>query len=196
MSGPRKVDNGSPRLKAEIRRRLLAELDEPRVCDLFCGGGEMYRRAYQGVAVEYVGVDAEKVHDPELCLRMDNRRYIAGHDLTRFNVFDLDAYGSPWALFCRVLELAGPGPLRVFVTDGTPERLRLTNHAGGTKVMSATNGIPRGMDIPCQIRFYVPMVKTLLLYAGERAGWRITGGLRAFGVLQHVCYFGLRLERM
>jgi len=190
---PAKHDNSSPELKAELRRRLLADVKAPRVLDLFCGAGEMWRRVYQERAVEYVGIDREKVHDERLCLRMDNRQYIGAHDISRFNVIDLDAYGCPWGLVYRVLERAGPGPLTVFVTDGLIEHLNRDSKP--THIVSATQRIPKGMPIPAQGRWYVAMFKTMLLDAGARFGWRTIGGLYGFNAGKTVCYWGLHLER-
>ena len=55
--------------------------------------------------IEYLekekGIDREKVHDPELCLLMDNRTFVAHNDLGRFDVFDLD--------LCVVSFLEQPG---------------------------------------------------------------------------------------
>ena len=152
----------------------------------------MYRRVYQARAVEYVGLDREKVHDRKLCLLMDNRQYIAAHDISRFNVIDLDAYGCPWALVYRVLERAGPGPLTVFVTDGLIENLN--RNSMPSHIVSATQRIPKSMPIPAPGRWYVAMFKTMLLDARRRFDWQVSGGLYGFNSGRTVCYWGLRLE--
>ncbi len=190
---PIKHDNSSPTLKATLRERMLKGVEKPRVLDLFCGNGEMYKRVYAGRAAEYVGVDREKVHDRSLCLIMDNRQYVAAHDLSRFDVFDLDAYGCPWGLMYRVLERAGVGPITLFVTDGLAERLRRNNKP--LQIVSATNRIPKGMRIPAAVRWYEAMFKTMLLELGARFGWRVTHGLYGFNSGKSVCYWGIRLER-
>jgi len=190
---PGKRDNSSPELKATLRERMLKDLKEPHVLDCFCGNGEMWRRVYQGRAAEYVGLDREKVHSRKLCLLMDNRQYVGAHDISRFNVIDLDAYGCPWALVYRVLERAGAGPLALFVTDGLIESLNRKSMP--SHIVSATQRIPKSMPIPAPGRWYVAMFKTMLLDAGGRYGWRVTRGLHGFNSGKTVCYWGLRLER-
>jgi len=92
-----------------------------------------------------------------------------------------------------MLERAGPVPLTVFVTDGLPERMRRNNKA--FQIVSATNRIPKGMQIPASIRWYEAMFKTMLLDAERRYGWRTTRGLYAFNSGKSVCYWGLSHER-
>ena len=186
-------DNSSPELKARLRLEMLRDVEAQRVLDCFCGRGEMYARVYKERAAEYVGLDREKVHDPRLCLLMDNRQYLAAHDVTRFTVFDLDAYGCPWGLLYRVLERAGAGPLTVFVTDGLPEHARRNNKA--PHIVSATNHIPKGMTIPASVRWYEPMFKTMLLDVCGRHGWTLCRGLYAYNERRTVCYWGLHFER-
>lgn len=193
-SKPAAKDNSSPELKARLRSHLLADVEEPRVLDLYCGSGEMYKRVYGERATEYAGVDREKVHDRALCALMDNRRYLATHDITRFNVVDLDAYGCPWGILYRVLEKAGPGPLTVFITDGLPERLRRNGH--GVHLSKAVNRIPKGMGIPAAFRFYEAMFKTMLLDVEERYGWHTVSGLSAWNAGKNVRYWGLRIARL
>ena len=92
-----------------------------------------------------------------------------------------------------MLERAGPGPLVVFVTDGLVEHLR--RMSAPTRLVSATQRIPRGMDIPAQTRWYVAIFKTMLLDAGARFGWTTTGGLYGYNVGKNVMYWGLQMER-
>jgi hypothetical protein len=94
-----KRDNHPAALKAKVdlRLRVAAEIEKPRVLDLFCGRGEMYRAAWRDVAIEYVGCDSRPwlPTDPPRFVA-DNRRLLRSLDIGRFNIFDLDAYGAPW----------------------------------------------------------------------------------------------------
>jgi hypothetical protein len=57
----------------------------------------MYRGVWQEGAAEYAGCDERPWHrdDPPRFVA-DNTRLMRAIDLGRWNVFDFDAYGSPW----------------------------------------------------------------------------------------------------
>jgi len=187
------VDNSSADLKAALRERFLREVQEPRVLDLFCGAGEMYKRVYAGKVAEYVGVDRAKVHDPALCVRTDNRQYIARHDISRFNVVDLDDYGCPWLLLFAVTEKAGPGRLVVFVTDGLPLHLKVDSAV--THIVSATERLPKHFAIPGAVRFYVPMFLTMLRELERRNGLTVQSAYYFPNQRHSVYYWALVLEK-
>jgi len=188
------TDNSNPEVKANLRRTYLDELKaEPRVLDLFCGAGEMYRRVYAGRVKEYIGIDREKVHDTELCLLMDNRSFVAHNDLGRFDVFDLDDYGCPWGLFYRVLEKVGRQTIVVFLTDGLMKRSQLNSKP--PRIVAAINGIPKGMLIPALPRRYHDLFRTMLLDVEERYGYHIARATYARSERSDVYYWALRLEQ-
>lgn len=101
-----KVHNSAPKAKAEIRRWLVEQLGgSPRILDCFAGPGGMWRLAY-GETDRYLGLDRETAaDDPRRLIRCDSRRYLRHRaaDLSAFDIFDLDAYSSPYehlALIC------------------------------------------------------------------------------------------------
>lgn len=88
-----KTDNSSPKIKLDLRRRLLALLSEPaRVFETHCGAGTM-TPAYQG-ADRWLGGDVSKKY-PQV-VQVDCRRLLRALDLNDFNFFDVDAYGNPF----------------------------------------------------------------------------------------------------
>lgn len=97
-----KLDN-NPQARAakiDIRRRALAAIgaDQAHVFDAFAGAGELYAEVWKDAA-SYTGCDlkyAPMRGDQRLMFAADNRRVLRSIDLAPFNVFDLDAYGSPW----------------------------------------------------------------------------------------------------
>jgi len=92
-----KVHNSAGSPKIELRRRVLEHVKPARVLDVFCGPeGLMWAEAWRE-AESYVGID--RVWKPEDERRRfvgDNLRILRAIDLAPFNVFDLDAFGSPW----------------------------------------------------------------------------------------------------
>jgi hypothetical protein len=98
----KKVDNNPQAFaaKVDIRRRVLAGVGtrDARVFDGFAGAGELYAAVWKDAAA-YTGCDLKYQPmrgDVRLMFAADNRRVLRSLDLSAFNVFDLDAYGSPW----------------------------------------------------------------------------------------------------
>jgi hypothetical protein len=115
--------------KAEIRRNVLDAIDESlsaidgpvKVFDAFCGTGKMHKAVWH-LAEHYTGCDKEWARDERRCFVADNRRVMRGIDLSAFNVFDLDAHGSPWeqAFILAARREVAPGEtIGVVLTDGT-----------------------------------------------------------------------------
>jgi hypothetical protein len=81
--------------KAQVRRNVLAMIEEPRVFDAFAGTGVMYADVWKDAA-SYVGCDKRWFRDGRKAYVADNRRVLRAIDLKPYNIFDLDAYGAPW----------------------------------------------------------------------------------------------------
>lgn len=107
--------------KVELRRRVLAHVSPAHVFDAFCGLGEMRSEAWSAAA-SWTGCDF-RPWDPSQPARFiaDNLDVMRAIDLGRFNVFDFDAYGSPWGqmqLLARLRRWAPGERGAVVVTDG------------------------------------------------------------------------------
>lgn len=94
-----KVHNsgGTLGVKVELRREVLREIQPARVLDVYCGPvGEMFARVWSS-AESYAGIDREwRTEDARRRYVGDNVRILRALDLAAYNVFDLDAFGSPW----------------------------------------------------------------------------------------------------
>ena len=95
-----KVHNTSAMLEAkvELRQNLLAHVKPAHVFDAFCGPvGEMWAGVWRDGAASYIGVDKEYVFpDPRRRFVGDCLVVMRSISLAGYNVFDLDAFGSPW----------------------------------------------------------------------------------------------------
>jgi hypothetical protein len=156
--------------KVDLRIRNLPK--NAMVCDLFCGTGKIYERAYKGRVAGYVGVDHEKVHSPTLCKLGDNVAFVQETDLSQFNVLDLDDYGNPWKLMYLICRNKPAGEMTMFVTDGLIARTHVSEIV--TKMISAIEKIPMGVKIPGLCRWYVDMFGTMLKDLERRYGWKTT----------------------
>ncbi len=66
------------------------------VLDAFGGFGETWKNVAKKTGrsdIHRVGIDAQ---DRPGCVKGDNRKWLKGIDLSRFDVIDLDAYGIPY----------------------------------------------------------------------------------------------------
>jgi hypothetical protein len=94
-------------------------------------------RAVWSAAKYYVGNDkdlAKAISHPAPCYHAPALTLLRHLDLSKFSVFDLDAYGSPWAevqMIARRRRLRAGERVALVLTDGAPRRAMLghTVHA-------------------------------------------------------------------
>jgi hypothetical protein len=145
VSGGKKTRSGvlAARAKVELRLRVLDAIgaDRARVLDAYCGvDGKMYREAWAKAAA-YVGCDKEW-HPSDTRPRFvgDTLLVLRALDLSDFNVFDVDAYGSPWEAMVIIAARrawdAGEQGAIVF-TDGSDGKTRF---GGSTRGLSQVVG--------------------------------------------------------
>jgi hypothetical protein len=96
-SGSRHSSSRSLGAKLDIRRQVLERIVPARVFDGFCGPvGDMWQGAWSQ-ASEYVGCDEVlKLPDPRRRFVGKCEDVLRAVDLRQWNVFDFDAFGSPW----------------------------------------------------------------------------------------------------
>lgn len=134
--------------KVAIRRRVLSAISEPRVFDAFAGSGRMWRSVWRH-AVSYAGCDLKWYRDRErLAYVGDNRRVLRAIDLSEFNVFDLDAYGSPWeqATIVAARRLVKSGEVvAIVITEGSLTKLKLGQAPTALGLLAGVGNAARGM---------------------------------------------------
>ena len=186
-----KKDNSMEPEKIRLRKTFLPK--EAHVLDLFCGTGKMYKGAYKNRAKGYKGIDYKKIHDKKLCVLTNNIRYVQKRDISKYNVFDLDDYGCPWKLIYLILKRAKQEKITMFITDG----LVLKQKMGGdvVKIVSATEQVPRNMNIPGQNRFYVDMFATMLKDLERRYKYKTTRAIYFHNFRRTVYYWALQMQR-
>lgn len=186
-----KKDSTQLAAKVALRRAYLPK--KANVLDLFCGRGEIYKRVYKGNVQFYLGIDNVKIHDPNICRLSKNTVFVAHNDINRFNVFDLDAYGTPWLLLYLILKKKLLGDITIFITDGLILSQKL--HGKVTRNVSATEHIPRYMIIPAINRWYIDIFATMLLDVESRYGWKTVTAKYIFNDRKTVCYWCLKMRR-
>jgi hypothetical protein len=129
---PKKTANSPKKLaaKIELRRRILAEISEQgevAVFDAFAGAGTMYEAVWKDAA-RYCGCDQEFYRDGPLAYVADNRRLLRCINLGEYNLFDLDAYGSPWqqaAIIASRRRHKSGEKIGMVMTEGTGLKIKL-----------------------------------------------------------------------
>lgn len=143
-----KTDNNPQALRAKIaiRRNVLAAIGaaEAHVLDAYAGDGHLYREVWHEAA-SYVGCDLKFYPgDDRLAYVVDNIRLLRTLDLSRFNVVDLDAYGSPWEqvyiVASRRPRLAPGELLGLILTEGQGLKLKM---GGMSRALAKLAGMQR-----------------------------------------------------
>ena len=128
--GSGKIDNNPEALAAKIdlREKVLSEVPDASVLDLYCG---VERQMYEAVwkrANSYVACDARPWTPAEPTRFVaDNRVLLRCLPLEPFNVFDVDAYGSPWEqmlILAHRRRWASGERGAVVLTDGSNMQMR------------------------------------------------------------------------
>lgn len=113
-----KVHNSKTERKIELRRAMVARMREPlRVLELYAGPGAM-RAACWHDAEEVVGIDADLRSVAEY--HGDTCATLRHLDISRFNVFDADAFAAPWEAVWLISRRSAklPDEIAVFATAG------------------------------------------------------------------------------
>lgn len=90
------IKTDSSHFTEKVRLRLLALPSKKvvNVLDCFAGNSCLWRKVKdlrKDLTINVLGIDRKKIDIA--VLRGDNRKYLWGMDLNRFNLIDLDAYG-------------------------------------------------------------------------------------------------------
>jgi hypothetical protein len=115
--------------KVEIRQRVLDAVgaEHAAVFDAFAGDGQLHKRVWRH-AKTYVGCDTTWYRDDRLVFVADSRRVMRAIDLGPFNVFDFDAWGSPWEhalILAARRQLATGETIGVILTEGSSIKAKL-----------------------------------------------------------------------
>lgn len=177
--------------KVSIRNQILTSIKSPIVLDMFCGEGHIYNSCYKNTATEYIGLDNTKVHDDKLCHICDNEEYIRKNDISRFNVFDSDAYGNGWKLAFLCAKKTSSPMFAIFVTDGLCNSLRL---GGQARFVRAMLDVPRKMKIPAMVRWHTLFVARCIRKIEEYSESKLVKGLSSNNG-EVTKYYGLLFEK-
>jgi hypothetical protein len=128
---PKKTSNhpATKAAKTAVREAVMGEIGagNSHVFDAFAGDGQMWRSVWHKAA-SYIGCDLDWYRDERVAFVHDNRRVLRSIDLSRFSIFDFDAFGSPWdqVTILAARRPIGPGEkLGLVLTEGSGIRAKL-----------------------------------------------------------------------
>ena len=93
----KKTDSSHFAEKVGLRLLALPDKKPINVLDCFAGNSYLWKKVKdlrKDLTINVLGIDRKKIDIA--VLRGDNRRYLGGMDLNRFDLIDLDAYGIPF----------------------------------------------------------------------------------------------------
>lgn len=191
---PRKTDSntGAASAKILIRQNVFDMVPAPRrVFDAYAGAGEMWRGVWNQ-ADHYVGCDKKWFRDDRAMFVSDCLRVMRAIDLREFNLFDFDAYGSPWDNACILAARRAVEPgerIGVVITDGTSLSIRFAFLPAALAEISGMRGMP-GLA-----RHQEELIDRALQVMADRMKSRIIRKWRAIGTTgARVRYVGIVLE--
>jgi hypothetical protein len=125
---PAKRESTNIGAKVRIRENVLLAIgaDRASVFDAFAAAGKLHKAVWHR-AHSYVGCDLQFFRDDRLAFVADNRRVLRCLDLAQFNLFDLDAFGSPWEqayIIAKRRPMAAGERLGLVLTEGSALKLK------------------------------------------------------------------------
>ncbi len=188
------TDNTDRGEKIIIRKNLLQCITNPSVLECYAGSGHIWRECYQGFP--YLGLDLKPVADGRNLLQIDNRKFLRSADLSAYNFFDLDAYGSPWHQFLIVLrrrQLSHGDRIAIAITDGLNFKMRMSSLPDG---MRSCLNIPPGLNIP-NLHVHQEFINArIVVESSRRAGLKIMSGWQGQNPRGNMKYYGVVLEKV
>ncbi len=164
-----KTDNAPIAAKRQIRLSILNTIKNPRVCEVFCGAGEMYRSVWYK-AEDYIGIDKRKFFDERITICGDAEKAIRTINLNDYNIFDIDAYGSPYNILSYIVQnRTEKGELAFVLTDGSAMDLRLGRVSRGLRELSGIKNhiLKRASNIHDEL--IIEVVKNIERITGKKS---------------------------
>ncbi len=178
--------------KVAIRERVLKAISAAHVLDCYAGSGKMHKAVWSKAA-SYVGVDERFFFDRRTAYVCDNRLLLRAIDLEPFNVFDADAYGSPWEQLLIIARRRPVDPgerIGLVITEGSSIKMKFGSLPFA---MSELAGVPA--DAAGVSKNQVMIVNQAIAGLAKAMGCRIVNRWQASGKTgSRVLYIGLVLE--
>jgi len=184
-------DNTARETKLMLRSSMLPE--HPRILDLFCGNGVMYRALYEESADKYFGIDKTKIFNADLCAKANNEEWLMEHKIDDFNVFDIDAYSSPGKYYSLILSRLTVinEPLVFFSTDGALMSFKINTKL--PREYHSSERICPDFQVPSLFNFYEDIHSTYIKHLELKFPVKVDEIKIAYNDTRTTAYWGFRL---
>ena len=121
-----KTNNAKTDAKQKLRESVFLNMKNSNVLEVYCGSGEMYNAVWYK-AEKYTGIDKVKFFDKRHTICGDAEKAIRLVDINDYNIFDIDAYGSPYEILDYIVGKIDLKNKKIgfVVTDGVNMDLKL-----------------------------------------------------------------------
>ena len=130
MSHFKGVKTNNAKIDAKEKLRFFNNIKDLSVLDIFCGSGEMYNKSWKN-AKHYEGIDIKKYNENDKrILHIGDAVAVIKNfkNINKFDVFDIDAYGSPYeSLYAISNKIKIDNQKHFIITDGIEIDLRMGN---------------------------------------------------------------------
>lgn len=188
------TDNSDPQAKIILRRWLLKELggiENARVLELFGGMGHIYDGVPYTNAKKHMAFELRKVDRPTW-VQGDNR-ILLKNNAQGWDLYDLDAYASPWVLANDVCRMREDGTFGMALTCGIFRSLNTGSANGFVRQRIGLNGLANETGLIT--RWYFDIIRWLML-DWERWGVRVKKSKYISSRSSHLIhYFGVIVEK-
>lgn len=164
-----KTNNGPSEIKAQLREYCLERISDPRVLEVFCGSGVMYDRVWNN-ADHYLGIDKKKFFDKRNKMCGDAEKLVSKLDPSLFNIFDIDAYGSPYTILKMIVDRVVPsGDMAFILTDGVNMDLKMGRICKPIREMTGIEGhIAKRAHV-----IHENLIKMIIAYCSKKTGMTV-----------------------
>jgi len=127
MSQFKGVKTNNAKINAKEELRKIDGIKNLSVLDIYCGAGEMYNKVWKS-AKYYEGIDIKEFDDGRKLYVGDAPHILKKINIDKFDVFDIDAYGSPYECLSIILnKITTKNQKHFIITDGIDIDLRMGN---------------------------------------------------------------------
>jgi hypothetical protein len=187
------ADNSDPKSKIVLRQWLLKEMGgapNTRVMELYAGMGDMYDSVYTDVK-KHIGFELRKVDRPTW-LQGDNRTLLKTR-VNGWDLYDLDAYASPWQLANDICRMREPGRYAMALTCGMNRSLCTGVINGFIRQKIGLKGMGHGVGL--LYRWYFDIARWMML-DWEQHGVKVIKAKHIDSTATNwIHYFGVIVEK-
>lgn len=156
------TDNSDPVAKVLLRRWLLKQLggiENTRILELYGGLGHIYDEVPYTNAKKHMAFELRKVDRPTW-LQGDNRTLLKTR-AKGWDLYDVDAYASPWTLCNDICRMREDGRFAMAITCGIYRSLNTGSINGFVRQRIGLNGIANETGLIT--RWYFDIARWLML---------------------------------